>query len=557
MILSRVSFHISIIALSALLSSISLAVVDMKNANFSQTWVDAEVPGVGYDLRVQRTYNSRSLFNGIFGFGWCSDFETKMNITAEGNLKITECGAGQEIFFSPREVTRKDIDQTISKIIAKMREEKVVGRTEEFYKKTSSDLLELDLRRAQMAAQYGVAVSIKDGTKFFANGREVEHVVFQKNYYTRNLGDGSSQRFDTKGRMTHMYDKNGNFLKFEYDKDNMTTVTDNNARKLTFRYYPNKKVKEITGPNSLKAEYQYKDLDDLSYVKNAWKNVYTYKYDELHNLVQATWPDKTSITLKYDTKKDWVTSFTDRQKCVESYGYELSKENPKGHYWSTVKKVCGKEVVADDKYEFWYKQRGDGEWVLSRVLSDVKANLVDISYDESTGKPTAIRRNQDRIVFEYYNNGLVKTKAGPNSKQTFKYEAVNSKISDVITEYFNPKGEKISTRTTSFKYDPKGNLTFAQNSDGQKVNMTYDNKGRIASITDQAKKLVKIQYEERYGKPSIVTRPGLGTIKVSYRSTGEIEKVDSKDGPSVALQVASTFNNMLDIIAPATTDIYL
>jgi YD repeat-containing protein len=541
----------------ALIPKISLAVVDMKNANFSQTWVDAEVPGVGYDLRIQRTYNSRSLFNGIFGFGWCSDFETKMNITAEGNLKVTECGAGQEMFFSPREITRKDIDKTIQKIIAKMKAEKVVGRTEAYYKKTAASLLELDMYRAQMANKYGVTIPVKEGTKFYANGREVEHIIFQKTYYTRNLSDGSSQRFDTKGRMTHMYDKNGNFLKFEYDKEKLILVSDNNSRKLTFRYYSNKKIKEITGPNSLKAEYKFKDLDDLSYAKNAWKNVYTYNYDELHNLTQATWPDKTSIVLKYDTKKDWVTSFVDRSKCVETYGYELSKENPKGHYWSTVKKVCGKEVVADDKYEFWYKQREDGEWVLSRILSDVKSNLTDISYDDTTGKPTAIRRNQDRVVFEYYANGLVKTKTGATNKQSFKYDGINNKISEVITEYFNQKGVKVSTRTATFKYDAKGNLTYAQNSDGQKVNMTYDNKGRIASIKDQAKKLVRIQYEERYGKPSLVTRPGLGTIKVSYKPSGEIEKVDSKDGPNVALQVASTFNNMLDIIAPATTDIYL
>lgn len=546
-----------VISLSFFISTYSYAVVDMKNANFSQTWVDMEAPGSGYDLRVQRTYNSRSLFNGIFGFGWCSDFETKMNITAEGNLKITECGAGQEIFFSPREVTRKDVEQTIQKIVAKMKDEKVVGRTDEFYKKTSNELLEQDLKRAQLAIQYSIAIPVKEGTKFFANGREVENIVFQKTHYTRTLGDGSSQRFDLKGRMTHMYDKNGNFLKFEYNKENLTVVADNNSRKLNFRYYSNRKVKEITGPNGLKSEYKYKDLDDLSYAKNAWKGVHTYKYDELHNMTQANWPDKTSINLKYNTKKDWVTSFTDRFKCTESYGYELSKENPKGHYWSTVKKVCGKEIVANDKYEFWYKQRPDGEWALSRILSDVKSNLTDITYDDTTGRPTAIRRNQERIVFEYYPNGLVKTKAGSNTKQAFKYEGINNKISDVTTEYFNQKGEKVSTRTTTFKYDTKGNLTYAQNSDGQKVNMTYDNKGRIASITDQAKKLVKIQYEERYGKPSVVTRPGLGTIKVSYRPSGEIEKVDSKDGPSVALQVASTFNNMLDIIAPATTDIYL
>lgn len=547
-----------VLAWTSLLLTVSAhAVVDMKNANFSQAWVDIEVPGSGYDMRVQRTYNSRSLFNGIFGFGWCSDFETRMNITAEGNLKITECGAGHELFYSPRELARKDVEQTIQKIVSKMKEEKAVGRNEDFYKKLTVELLEQDVRRAQMAQQYSVLIPIKEGTKFYANGREVEHIVFQKTFYTRNLQDGSSQRFDTKGRLTHMYDKNGNFLKFEYDKDNMTQVMDNNSRRLSFKYFPNRKVKEIVGPNSIKAEYKYKDLDDLVWVMDGWKNSYSFEYDELHNLVKANWPDKTMISLKYDTKKDWVTSFTDRKKCVETYTYELSKENPKGNYWSTVKKVCGKEIVANNRYEFWYKQRADGEWILTRVQSDVQGNLTDITYDDVTGKPTAIRKNQERIAFEYYPNGLVKTKASGVFKQSFKYDSTHNKVSEVLTDFFNAKGDKTGTRSTTFQYDKKGNLTYAQNSDGQKVNMTYDARGRIASITDQAKKLVKIQYEERYGKPSIVTRPGLGTIKVVYKPTGEIERVDSKDGPTVALQVASTFNNMLDIISPATTDIYL
>lgn len=543
--------------IAILFSMPTYAVVDMKNANYSQSWIDIEVPGSGYDLRVQRTYNSRSLFNGMFGFGWCSDFETKMVITAEGNLKITECGAGQELFYSPREITKKDVDQTISKIIAKMRSEKAVGRNDDFYKKLSTDLLEQDVRRSQMAQQYGISIAIKSGTRFFANGREIENIIFDKDIYTRNLQDGSSQRFDTKGRLTHMYDKNGNFLKFDYDKENMITVTDNNSRKLSFKYYPNKKVKEVTGPNSVKAEYTYKNMDDLVSVKDGWKHTYTYEYDELQNMTKATWPDKTQISVKYDTKKDWVLSFTDRQKCVESYTYELSKENPKGNYWSTVKKVCGKEIVANNRYEFWYTQRADGEWILTRVQSDVQGNVTDISYDEVTGKPTAIRRNQERIAYEYYPNGLVKTKASGVFKQNFKYDSTHNKVSEVSTDFYNDKAQKVGTRLTKFNYDKKGNLIYAQNSDGQKVNMTYDTRGRIASITDQAKKLVKIQYEERYGKPSIVTRPGLGTIKVLYKPTGEIDRVDSKDGATVALQVASTFNNMLDIIAPATNDVYL
>lgn len=544
-------------AFAFLFSVNAYALVDMKNANYSNTWIDMDVPGSGYDLKIIRTYNSRSLFNGMFGFGWCSDFETSMEVNAEGNIKVKECGGGMEVTFSPREVARKDVDNTINQIVNKMKAEKKVGVTEAYLTTLKKQLLEDDNMRSEFATQYGISVPVREGTKFFANGREVENFVFSKTHYTRNMPDGSAQRFSPQGKLTHIYDKNGNFLKFEYDKDVIATITDNNARRLSFKYYQNKKVRSITGPNGLMAEYKFANLDDLASVKNAWLKTYTYEYDELHNLVKASWPDKTFIAIKYDKKNDWVTSFTDRDKCVEAYKYEFSPKDPRNHYWSTVKKTCGKEVMADNKYEFWHQQRADGQIYLQRVLTSINGTVTDISYHEVFGKPLSIRRNSERISYEYYPDGLVKVKASGTARMTYEYDPTVKKVSQVKTTYFNEAGKTVSNKTAQFKYDGKGNLVFAQNSDGQKINMTYDNRGRIASITDQAKKVVKIEYEERYGKPSVVTRPGLGTIVVSYKPNGEINKVDSKEGPSVAMQVASTFNNLLDVIAPATAELYL
>ncbi|HEX7674709.1 MAG TPA: DUF6531 domain-containing protein [Bdellovibrio sp.] len=547
----------TLLAIAVLFSAQAHALVDMKNANYSNTWIDMDVPGSGYDLKIVRTYNSRSLFNGMFGFGWCSDFETTMEVTAEGNLKVKECGGGLEVTFSPREVSRADVDKTINSIITKMRAERKVGVTEAYLNTLKTQLVEDDNTRSELAAKYGLTPPVREGTKFYANGREVEHFVFNKTYYTRNLPDGSAQRFSPQGKLTHIYDKNGNYLKFTYDKDVIAQIEDNNGRRLTFKYYQNKKVKSITGPNGLMADYKFANLDDLASVKNAWLKTYTYEYDDLHNLTKATWPDKTFVALKYDKKNDWVIGFADRDKCVESYKYEFATNDPKNHYWSTVKKVCGKETVADNKYEFWHAQRPDGQYYLQRVATTVNGNVTDITYHEVFGKPTSIRRNTDRISYEYYPDGLVKTKATAAMRMSYDYDPKVKKVSEVTTVFFNAKGAKVATKQTQFKYDAKGNLAFAQNSDGQKISMTYDNRGRIATITDQAKKVVKIEYEERYGKPSIVTRPGLGTIQVSYKTNGEINKVDSKEGPSVAMQVASTFNNLLDIIAPATAELYL
>ena len=540
----------------------SQALVDMNNAGYTNSWIDLEVPGNGYEMRVLRAYKSRTIYNGMFGFGWCSEFETRLEATSEGNIKVSECGDGQEITYSAKEITRKDVDSTIAQIFSKMRADKKFSTSSpDFWKKLQGQLIEDEEARSDYAKQYGIVVPIKEGQRFLANGKEVENVIFAKGYYTRNLPDGSFQRFDIAGKLTHMYDKNGNFLKFEYQKELLVEIEDNNARKLSFKYFPNKKVQRIVGPNGLMTEYKYNQQEDLIWNRNAWAkketDVYSYEYNEFHNLVKATWPDKTSIAIRYDNVKDWVTAFTDRDKCTESYKYEFSQTNPKFNYWSTATKVCGKEIVATNRYEFWHRQLPNGQTVLSRVQTTINGNIRDITYHDTFGKPITIKNNNERVDFEYYPDGLVKIKSSAAAKMEFSYDPASKKVSQVKTSLLNDKSKVISTRSTSFKYDTKGNLSYAENSEGQKITMTYDPKGRIQTITDQAKKIVKIDYDERYGKPTVVSRPGLGTIKVSYKPNGEIAKVDSSEGPSVASQVASTFNNLLDVIAPATQELYL
>lgn len=548
--------------LLALLSFIfvfpALAIVDMKNANYSNTWVDFSFDGTGYDLKLERTYNSRTLFNGIFGFGWCTNFETSLEITGENNLKVKECGAGAELLFSQRELSKQDVEKTVDFIISKMKAEKVAGRTDEFYKKKREELFEYDETRADEAKKYGMVNKLVDGSLFRANAKEVDSIIYKTTYFERTLPDGSKQRFNPKGQLTHMYDKNGNKLQLEYDKAGLLKeVSDTNVRKLTFKYYPNKKVHQVIGPNGLKSEYQYQNTDDLSYSIDSKKYATKYIYDDLHNLTKITFTDGSTVNIKYDQNNDWVIGFVDRDKCVETYNYEVDKKDSKGHFWSTVKKVCGKETVAQSRYEFWHKQKPNGEFILSRVLSKENDNETDITYHETFGRPLSIRKNGNKMSYEYTPDGLVKSKTSDNNKLIFEYAMAIKKPTKVTIESFNDKGKKIATKFTKFQYDTKGNLNSAENSDGQKIELSYDNRGRITQIIDQAKKIVKLQYDEKYNKPVVVARPGLGSIKVSYKPNGDISKVDSKEGPSVAMQVASTFNNLLDIIAPATQELFL
>lgn len=532
------------------------ALVDMKTANYAQSWTDIEIPSAAnqFRMRVERTYNSRSLFEGMFGFGWCSSFETRIQVTPEGALRLIECGSGQETLFLARETHRKDINRTIALISAQLKARKVMD--DKGIQKLAKELVSNHSLRAKYAGELKIKMDPKEGLRYAANGLEVESIIYSKGTYTRSLLDGTQMKFNKDGRLTHMYDSSGNYLKFEYDKGLIREVIDNNGRKLSFKYFNNKKIKSINGPGGAIAEYKYMGLDDLAIVKNQWNNVYQYEYDGQHNLVKVGYPDKTTIQIGYNKEKDWVVKFVDRDKCVEDYSYELSKKEPKLHYWATVKKVCGKEVVNESKHEFIQKKRADGQIYMHRVVSTINGNVTEIIYHEHFGKPTSIRRNAESTHYDYFPNGLVKAKSSGQGRLTFKYDRRTNKVSSVTTQIFNGKGKVVATKRTQFSYDKRGNLTSAANSDGQKVTMTYDNKGRIKTILDQAKKLVRIQYEERFGKPSVVSRPGLGTIKVTYKSSGEIDKVTSAEGSTVAMQVASLFNNLLDILSPASPEVY-
>lgn len=545
-------------ALMLTLSQQAAATVDMKNANYTESYIDIQVAGSGYSLKVQRIYNSRTVFSGMFGFGWCSEFETSVEKTPEGYLKLQECGAGQEITYKPKNDTGNSVEKTVAAVV-------------EFYKKTnpnagseSLDTLREQLRndsslRNRWAKQAGFAASdVKKGTVFASDNLEVETIEFDGTQYIRNLVDGAAQRFNTSGKLTALYDKNGNFLKINYSGDTIKEIVDNSGKKLTFSFFPTKRVKEISAPGGLKADYKYNG-EDLSEVNNMWKNTYKYQYDENHNVTKITFPDNTFKALTYNQKNDWVTSFTDRAltgtACKETYDYGSDKTNPKDHFWSTAVKKCGNEIKNEARFEFWLKTRADGKKVLARVLNRSNTETLDITYHPDFGRPTQIKKNSTTTSFDYFPNGLVREKSTASTRLVYEYKNSYNKVSKVQTEFFDVKGKVAKKRETSFNYDSRGNLIAAQNSDGQSVKLTYDQRGRIATIIDQAKKEVQIKYEERSGRPAEITRPKVGTIAVTYKANGEINKVDSNDGPAVATQVASTFNNLLDIIAPATSEL--
>lgn len=559
--------------------SIGQALVDMRNANYTHHWTDIKVFTTGFDLSVVRTYNSRSLYDGMFGFGWCTLYETTIEITAEGNVELTECGGGLGIIYRPKGFSLAEVKTTVSRILAAYKSENKNIQPDEL-SRLELELTESESARADKARKYKIAQPIKEGVTYYAEGRRVEYFEKKNNVFYRYLEDGSAQKFDSAGLLTGMQDREGKYLQISRTQGLIQEITDDQGRKLNFKYHPNRKVKSVTGPEGLNAEYKF-SKNDLVEVKNGWGNTYKYEYNGAHNMTKVAYPDNTTKEITYNDKKDWVMSFKDRQGCVENYEYQVSGDSPKDHYWSSVVKKCGAKVTNRSRYEFWHKNREDGRGkYLHRVVFRINDAETEMTFHPQLGDPLMVRKTlyakkpegknsgkgraqaaedkkEEIIHYSYFDNGLLKSRKDSVGHSEYEYNTAFHKVSVVKTKFLDPKGKVLKMRTTDFQYNNLGNLEIAKNSDGQQVWLSYDERGRIARIRDQAKKVVEITYEERFGKPSTVNRPGVGEISIYYNENGDMRDVKSKAGPIVAQEVASTFNNLLEIITPGAGQMML
>lgn len=544
-------------------SSTSIALVDMKNANFSDYWVDMIAPGnPNTAMRIARTYSSRSLFSGIFGFGWCSNLETQIEITLEGNLILSDCDSSPTAYY-PAKYNTQLINDSVEKIISLV--SKKYPDKDKKALNTMRDQLRSDhLLRTQVAGEVGYKITPVKNTVYFANGKEIDQITFDGTYFVHALPDGGTRQFDEQGKLFQLSDKSKNFIRITYQANLPSQIVDNAGSKFTFQYTPEKKIKKIIGMNGASVTYKFRG-EDLVGINNAWKNAYTYTYDNNHNLTRISFPDGTYKAISYVEVKDWVREFRDRDGCVETYEFVLSSDNPRDHYSSHSTKRCNNKVQHKSRYEFWYQARPDKEKYLSRVLSERNNAVLDISYHMDFGKPISVRSNADLTTLQYLDNGLVKQKSvqafnpvddkGQKYNIDFAYNGENF-IDVTDTAYF--KGPAITRRKkTNYKYDNAGRLISAKCSDGQLVEIRYNANGMISSLNDHQKKEVLIEYDQKTLKPISVTRPQVGSIKLLYTNNGTIRKVQNTGGSTVNTQIYAAFNNFVDIVGPISTELRL
>ena len=522
----------------------AIAGVNYKNGNFYVSYTDIVVPGGGKDLEITRTYNSHSTHAGWFGMGWGSEFETRLEVGADGAVVIHENGSGARTRFTPKDSV--NVVAACDSILSKMKKEKSFNDND--LKKLRSNCEDDAFLRQALSEKHNVKANLANGTKLYSNVRGFQTVEKIPSGYKRTKSDGTEHFFGKGGFLTKVQDKYGYSVSLTYTNGNLSSIKDSQAKQLFFEWYDTSPafVKSIKSSGDKKATYTYDkkgyglvDATDVS------GNNYKYSYDANYNLEKISYADGTATEIKYTAKKKFAEEIKDRDGRVTRYQYGSDKNNPDMHYWTTVSKKGFDDKWRDNKYEYEIRKKKDGATYTYRIFTSVNGRDTETIYSECCGLPLKITQGKDVTTFTY-EDGLLTSKVSTKGEMVkLKYNKELKKISWVK----NNEGE------TFFDYSPKGDLKLAKNNSNQ-VNLFYNNKGRIVKMVNNDKKnktkqVLEFSYNNQ-GKPIEIAMGGVGKINVEYDNYGEIKNVKrSKQGHRMALKVTQAFRALLEIVKPA------
>ena len=528
--------------------------VNLKNGNFYISYTDLVVPHGDKSLKIVRTYNSKSTVVGIFGFGWGSDFETYLVEQSDGSIVVYENGAGARTIFSPirgGNDLERSVNESLDNLISGLRD---FG---EFATETEALALKKKLMgNEELRTAYFQKYRNLSGLKFrkssivkwTSGDRGIQTVERNKVGYIRRYSNGNAEFYDKEGKLVRAESTDGYYIVCHYDNEKrLTRIADSNGSTIRLRYENNrtKFVHQIISDRSI-ASYQHKGRDLISST-DAAGNKHDLTYDNNHNLTRVGYADGSEKTLVYEPKTQFISKVTERNGSATTYDYESDPKNPNYHYWTTVTKNDWEGNPVSNRYEYWIDRKSGGYQYTSKFLTRINGVKTVTEYNKNS-LPLSIVRGKEQTNFEYDQTGLLLVKKESTSGEFVKleYHPIHKKISKVT----NNQG------TTTFDYDAKGNLAFANKGKEDQLELRYNWKNQITEMIVTDKYRLTIKYNA-LGKRTKITMEGEGSIDIKYDRYGEIENVESEAGYEMQLKVTQAFRTLSAKVKPAGVNLSL
>ena len=468
--------------------------VEIITGNLILSHQDLYIPnGRGPAISIERTYNSRSSENGLFGYGWNFNYDYRFTTNSNGDVVLRQCEGKVFIF-----------ENTTSGY------EAPPGLHEDLTK-------------------------LLDGS------------------YIKTLKDGTKQYFDVNGKLTKIEDRNGNALDFTYNSGKLVKIEDNSGHTVTLTY-ENNRIKKISAPENRVIEYTY-SANKLVSVSDAMDNVVKYEYDNYNNLIARTTPNSGRYEYSY-TADDKLYSQKDPEGNEKLFNYDnvqrkvtITDENgndearqyDRDYDVILITNALGQTETYEWNLNHYLLNKIDVYGYKTQYIRDAKDNIVKVinpcGYD---------------VTYEYWDKYNLVTKetkmvGGTEvSSTTYSYDA-NGNLVGIrdaeggVTSYiYNIYGQQTSMidangHTTSYTYSPdNGYLKKEIDAQGNDMSYTYDEMGnRISETTTSADgtQSVTILYEYDKNNQLIRITDALNRdTTYSYDANGnKIKETDSRE----------------------------
>lgn len=465
-----------------------------------------------------------------------------------------------------------------------------------------------------------ISIIDAEGNEIKKNYDENHNIILE----TNAKGKTYKRTFDSFGNMIDETDEENNVTKYTYNSQNLKqSETDAEGNKTVFEYSDKGSLlKEIDAKGQI-TSYTYDDYGNQKSVTTPDGRTETYQYDEsgnniktivdANNNVTSTITDKNgneiksidaegNITLYEYDKQNRLIKITDAKNNNTSFEYDDAGNLIKTIYADNQTRVkeyngLGQVIKSIDSlgntYYYKYDQNGNRIETISpngTVYTHIFNNLNELvqtkvgneviysySYDEN-GNIKSVNNNEQ--IFEYTDNGSLKTETERGSVKTFDYylngelKSLSYIIGDSNTsiEYIRDEINQVTEIKQNgkvvikFSYDAAGDLVSAVNANGTYSKSEYDkgkNQTKYGNYRSDGSIINEYNYTHNKNNmvESIISSEGIvnyeydnlnqlvqeslidgRVINYEYDSVGNRISKQVIDGVNISTEIKSTFN---------------
>lgn len=478
--------------------------INVANGNMDLRRTDLKLAAPGIPLTLERTYMSQSDYEGIFGYGWQTNYEARLK------------------FLSHDEIAYIDHDGVWT---------------------------------------YFLLAS--DGS-YTASCGKVAHLTEESGgTFLVQRKHGMQYRFSDSGQLMSIRDRNDNEITCEYDTNgDLVAVRHSNGKTFSF-FYHNGHVVSVRDSAGREVLYAYDGFGNLAAVTDPLGNTAYFAYDDEHNMVTKIDRNGSEYFYNYDAY-DRATSFwqpgnVNRIDLVYGEG-ETAVTDSLGttttyafNEYGLVHTICDalgntRQIGWDDAMNKTYEVNEKG--ATTEFAYDEHGNLICIT--DPVGAVTSL------VYAPEFDVPLERIDALGNTT-TYRYDRRGNlvHIRDALgneTKYtYDDWGNMRSATnargaTTEFRYDEAGNCIMYIDALGNQTTYTYDAVGRMTSITDPRGNMTAFDYDDLGRQRAVIYADG---TRVYFQYDNEGNEIHMTDAQGSETSFEYDFYNRLEKVTNA------